>query len=69
MEVQTDKVLAKIPSSCDGIVTKLNFDIDEDCLVGHSLLTIAVDGEDSEVGDSASVSSSEEEAAVQVPGT
>lgn len=40
VEVFTDKLVAKIPSTCDGVVKKLEFDIDDVCLVGHSLLQI-----------------------------
>ena len=40
MEVFTDKLVAKIPSSSDGIVKEIKYEIDDVCLVGHALLTI-----------------------------
>ena len=46
VEVFTDKLVAKIPSTSDGIVTAINYDVDDVCLVGHSLLSIEVAGED-----------------------
>jgi len=47
VEVYTDKLVAKIPSTADGIVTKISYAEDDLCLVGHSLLTIETeDGED-----------------------
>ena len=41
----TDKLVAKIPSTCDGVVKALQCDIEDVCLVGHSLLLIEVDGD------------------------
>jgi len=35
VEVFTDKLVAKIPSTCTGIVKEVNFVIDDVCLVGH----------------------------------
>jgi len=43
VEVFTDKLVAKIPSTHTGIVKDIKFDIDEVCLVGHALLTIESD--------------------------
>ena len=43
VEVYTDKLVAKIPSTCDGIVKEISYEIDEICLVGHSLLKIEVE--------------------------
>lgn len=42
VEVYTDKLVAKIPSTCDGIVKKIHYLNDQVCLVGHSLLDIVV---------------------------
>jgi pyruvate/2-oxoglutarate dehydrogenase complex dihydrolipoamide acyltransferase (E2) component len=42
--VYTDKLVAKIPSTCTGIVKSVKFAIDDICLVGHSLLEIEVEG-------------------------
>lgn len=41
-EVFTDKLVAKIPSTHDGVIKKINFGEDEICLVGHSLLDLEV---------------------------
>jgi len=62
IEVYTDKLVAKIPSNFDGIVKEINYDIDEVCLVGHSLMTIEVEDDDetSQVDDTSSSSSDEE---------
>ena len=43
VEVYTDKLVAKIPSTCDGVVKEISYEIDDICLVGHSLLKIEVD--------------------------
>ena len=48
VEVFTDKLVAKIPSTCDGIVQSLDVEVDDVCLVGHSLLR-------NEVADGAAV--------------
>ena len=40
VEVFTDKLVAKIPSTHTGIVKTVNFSEDDICLVGHPLLTI-----------------------------
>jgi len=48
VEVFTDKLVAKIPSSADGTVLEINVQTDEVCLVGHSLLSIQVDGQEGE---------------------
>ena len=48
MEVYTDKLVAKIPSTCTGIVKSVKFEIDDVCLVGHSLLEIEVEGSEAE---------------------
>lgn len=38
----TDKLVAKIPSTHDGIVKKINFKNDDMCLVGHALAEVEV---------------------------
>lgn len=43
VEVFTDKLVAKIPSTADGVVKAISYEIDDVCLVGHSLLTIEVE--------------------------
>jgi len=45
VEVFTDKLVAKIPSSADGTVLEIKVGSDEVCLVGHSLMSIQVDDE------------------------
>jgi len=66
VEVFTDKLVAKIPSTCTGIVKEINFIEDEVCLVGHHLLRIEVEeeGEEEEVAQISSSSSEEEDKAV-----
>lgn len=59
----TDKLVAKIPSTCTGIVKDVKFDVDDVCLVGHSLLTIEVETEDGDAASSSSSSSEEEDKA------
>lgn len=39
-EVFTDKLVAKIPSTHDGIVKRINFQTDDICGVGHALMEI-----------------------------
>lgn len=41
--METDKATAEIPSTHDGVVRKLHFNIDDVCLVGHALVDIEVD--------------------------
>lgn len=53
VEVFTDKLVAKIPSTHDGVVKDVKFEIDDVCLVGHTLITIEI----------------EEEAAAETPAT
>ena len=67
VEVFTDKLVAKIPSSTDGTVVEIKIAADQACLVGHSLLSIRVDdGAEEEVAAaSSSSSSSDEEETVQ----
>jgi len=43
VEVFTDKLVAKIPSTCEGIVKEISYEEDDICLVGHSLLSIEVE--------------------------
>ena len=43
VEVFTDKLVAKIPSTAEGIVKKINYKNDELCLVGHSIMEIESD--------------------------
>jgi pyruvate/2-oxoglutarate dehydrogenase complex dihydrolipoamide acyltransferase (E2) component len=46
VEVFTDKLVAKIPSTCTGIVKSVHFNTDDVCLVGHKLLDIEIEGEE-----------------------
>ena len=46
VEVFTDKLVAKIPSTCTGTVKEVLFNVDDICLVGHSLLSIEVENEE-----------------------
>eukprot|EP00355_Strombidium_rassoulzadegani_P006760 CAMPEP_0168627944 /NCGR_PEP_ID=MMETSP0449_2-20121227/11572_1 /TAXON_ID=1082188 /ORGANISM="Strombidium rassoulzadegani, Strain ras09" /LENGTH=130 /DNA_ID=CAMNT_0008670313 /DNA_START=132 /DNA_END=524 /DNA_ORIENTATION=+ len=46
VEVFTDKLVAKIPSTCTGIVKDIKFQTDDVCLVGHSLLSIEIEVDD-----------------------
>lgn len=59
-EVFTDKLVAKIPSTHDGVVKKINFGEDEICLVGHALLDLEVQ-EGAESSDSSASSPAAEE--------
>jgi pyruvate/2-oxoglutarate dehydrogenase complex dihydrolipoamide acyltransferase (E2) component len=43
VEVFTDKLVAKIPSTCSGIVKAINYAPDDICLVGKALLEIEVE--------------------------
>ena len=43
VEVFTDKLVAKIPASADGVVKEVRVQVDEVCLVGHTLLSIEID--------------------------
>ena len=47
MEVFTDKLVAKIPSTCTGTVREIKYEVDDVCLVGHHLIKIEVEGEES----------------------
>lgn len=38
----TDKLVAKIPSTHDGVVKKINYKNDDICLVGHPLIEVEV---------------------------
>ena len=49
VEVFTDKLVAKIPSTCTGYVKAVHFKEDEVCLVGHIMIDIEVEGEGAEV--------------------
>jgi pyruvate/2-oxoglutarate dehydrogenase complex dihydrolipoamide acyltransferase (E2) component len=40
MEVFTDKLVAKIPSTASGLVTAVNYEDDDVAKVGHPLITI-----------------------------
>jgi len=42
-EVFTDKLVAKIPSTHDGVIKSIKFKSDEICLVGHALIEIEVE--------------------------
>jgi 2-oxoisovalerate dehydrogenase E2 component (dihydrolipoyl transacylase) len=46
VEVFTDKLVAKIPSTHKGLVKAVHFKVDEVCLVGHNLIDIEIEGED-----------------------
>ena len=48
VEVYTDKLVAKIPSTYGGVVKSINFSEDDVCPVGHALLTIEVQEEGEE---------------------
>lgn len=70
VEVFTDKLVAKIPSTCTGIVKEVNFSKDDVCLVGHQLLIIETEGDEPAAqangkDTSSSSSSSEEESSIQ----
>ena len=39
----TDKLVAKIPSTHDGVIKSIKYKNDEMCLVGHALIEIEVD--------------------------
>jgi pyruvate/2-oxoglutarate dehydrogenase complex dihydrolipoamide acyltransferase (E2) component len=43
--VFTDKLVAKIPSTHDGVIKKINYKNDDICLVGHSLVEVEVGDE------------------------
>lgn len=45
VEVFTDKLVAKIPSTCTGIVKAVHFKADDVCLVGHHLIDIEIEEE------------------------
>jgi pyruvate/2-oxoglutarate dehydrogenase complex dihydrolipoamide acyltransferase (E2) component len=47
-EVFTDKLVAKIPSTHDGIIRKINFGNDTLCPVGHALIEIETSEEGEE---------------------
>lgn len=42
-EVFTDKLVAKIPSTHDGVIKKINFKNDDICLVGKALVELEVE--------------------------
>jgi pyruvate/2-oxoglutarate dehydrogenase complex dihydrolipoamide acyltransferase (E2) component len=65
VEVFTDKLVAKIPSTCTGIVKEIKFQPDDVCLVGHPLLFIEVEGEQGSSAKEEPVK--EEKAAVEKP--
>ena len=39
----TDKLVAKIPSTHDGVVKKINYKNDDICLVGHALVEVELE--------------------------
>lgn len=61
MEVFTDKLVAKIPSTCTGIVKEVNYKVDEVCLVGHMLITIETSEDASGASSSSDSESSSED--------
>ena len=42
-EVFTDKLVAKIPSTHDGVIKSINYKNDEICLVGKALVEIEIE--------------------------
>lgn len=42
-EVFTDKLVAKIPSTHDGVIKKINFKNDDICLVGKPLVEVEIE--------------------------
>lgn len=60
VEVFTDKLVAKIPSTCSGVVKSISFGEDDVCLVGHSLLEI-------ETQDDAAAATSSSKPAEEAP--
>ena len=54
MEVFTDKLVAKIPSTASGVVTSVNYEDDDVAKVGHPLIVIEEEGEGEEGGYPAS---------------
>lgn len=42
----TDKLVAKIPSTSNGVIKEIKYEVDDVCLVGHTLLTITVEAEE-----------------------
>jgi len=64
VEVFTDKLVAKIPSTCTGVVKEVRYAVDDVALVGHRLLIIETneaEEESASAAKSSSSSSSEEE--------
>jgi pyruvate/2-oxoglutarate dehydrogenase complex dihydrolipoamide acyltransferase (E2) component len=47
VEVFTDKLVAKIPSTSNGYIKEIKYEVDDVCLVGHTLLTIEIEPEES----------------------
>ena len=66
VEVFTDKLVAKIPSTSSGIVKEVKFEVDDVCLVGHELLSIEI-AEGSGVQASSESSSEEKKVETQAP--
>lgn len=63
VEVFTDKLVAKIPSTSNGVIKDIKYEVDDVCLVGHTLLTITVEGEEeSETSGAAEIQFGQEEA-------
>ena len=46
VEVFTDKLVAKIPSTCTGVVKEVRYAVDDVALVGHRLLIIETNEEE-----------------------
>ena len=65
MEVFTDKLVAKIPSTCTGVVREVSYEVDDVCLVGHKLIKIESEEEgeteEASAAQTSSSSSSDEE--------
>jgi pyruvate/2-oxoglutarate dehydrogenase complex dihydrolipoamide acyltransferase (E2) component len=56
--VFTDKLVAKIPSTHDGVIKKINFKTDEICLVGKPLIEL-------ELGDDVKAAATPDTASAQ----
>lgn len=57
----TDKLVAKIPSTCTGVVKEVRYAVDDVCLVGHPLLIIEVAENNNAVSKAADTNSEDED--------
>merc|ERR1712032_180776 len=46
VEVYTDKLVAEIPAPAKGKIHKINYDLEDNCLVGKSLCEISIEEDD-----------------------